>query len=247
MNTELMLSEAWDKEAEKWIEWARRPGHDCFWQYHRDQFLEIVPEPGSLTVDIGCGEGRLTRHLRAMGHKIRAFDASKTMIEAARQADPEGSYEIANAERLPLADLSCDLAVVFMVLQDVDDLPSAVAEMSRILSPGGRACIAIVHPLNSAGTFNEQTADSEFVIKGSYLESFRYSDSLTRDGIAMTFHSMHRSVEHYSREFERANLMIEAIREHPVPSSKTMEAPEYRRWQRLPLFMHFRLVRSKSG
>ena len=49
------LSRAWDEHAEKWIAWARTPGHDSYWVFHRDVFLEIVPEPSGRTLDLGCG------------------------------------------------------------------------------------------------------------------------------------------------------------------------------------------------
>ncbi|MBN9274578.1 MAG: DUF983 domain-containing protein, partial [Mesorhizobium sp.] len=53
------LREVWETHATEWIEWARAAGHDSYWTFHRDQFLQIVPPPGRRTIDIGCGEGRL--------------------------------------------------------------------------------------------------------------------------------------------------------------------------------------------
>src|SRR5688500_12354530 len=154
---ELSLSEAWEREAAQWIVWARAPGHDSYWRFHRDQFLQLVPEPGRLTLDIGCGEGRLTRDLKARGHTVVGLDASSTLIAAARAADPGGDYRLVDAAQLPLADGCSDLAIAFMSLQDFDDMPRAVTEIGRVLRPGARACIAVVHPLNSAGTFADET------------------------------------------------------------------------------------------
>ncbi|HEY9777098.1 MAG TPA: methyltransferase domain-containing protein [Planktothrix sp.] len=245
MTAEELLSEAWDRESASWIKWARTPGHDSYWKFHRDQFLELVPPPGQLTVDIGCGEGRLSRDLKRIGHTIKSFDASATMIEAAREADPNGCYDIAYADRLPLSDGAADLAVMFMVLQDIDDLEATVQELSRVLANSARACLAIVHPLNSSGDFTSRDAKSEFMIKKSYLGEFRYSDTFERDGLSMTFHSVHRTVESFSRAFEKFGLCIEAIREHPVPDS-ACRSEESRRWQRVPLFLHFRLVKCRA-
>lgn len=53
------LREAWESEAANWVAWARKPGHDSYWTFHRDAFLELLPAPRGLTLDIGCGEGRL--------------------------------------------------------------------------------------------------------------------------------------------------------------------------------------------
>ena len=52
------LAESWEAEASQWIRWARRPGHDSYWRYHRDQFLNLLPSPGRLTVD-SSGEFQL--------------------------------------------------------------------------------------------------------------------------------------------------------------------------------------------
>src|SRR5437868_6285895 len=142
----MLLSDAWEKEAERWARWARTPGHDSYWRFHRDQFLALVPPAGALTVDIGCGEGRLARDLRPMGHNVMSFDVSETLIKLAKEADPAGYYAVANAAEIPLEDKCADIAIAFMSMQDVDDLDRAIGEMSRMLKQGGRACLAIVHP-----------------------------------------------------------------------------------------------------
>jgi ubiquinone/menaquinone biosynthesis C-methylase UbiE len=111
-----------------------------------------------LTLDIGCGEGRLSRDLKALGHTIVALDSSPTMVKNARQADPSIQVHVANAAKLPLADAAADLAIAFMSLQDMDDMPAAIREAARVLEPGGRFCLAVVHPVNSAGTFAGEEA-----------------------------------------------------------------------------------------
>lgn len=217
--------------------------HDSYWRFHRDQFLEIVPPPGRLTVDIGCGEGRLSRDLKALGHTIVAVDSSPTMIENALQVDPSMDAHVADAARLPLSDAAADLAVAFMSLQDMDDMPTAISEAARVLEPGGRLCLAIVHPLNSAGTFAGEEADSPFVISGSYLEPFRYTDELERDGLAVTFASEHRPLEAYFEALTAAGFLVERLREPAVPD-QAIGRPRQRRWQRVPLFLHVRAGRT---
>jgi SAM-dependent methyltransferase len=235
----MALSDAWEQEARNWIEWARAPDHDSYWRFHRDQFLALLPAPGKLTVDIGCGEGRLARDLKRVGHQVIGIDVSRTMIEAAQKADPDGDYRCANAEDVPLADKSCDLVVAFMSLQDVDDLMTAVAEIGRVLVDDGLACIAVVHPLNSAGRFAEETATSPFVIRDTYLAEFTYTDEISRDGLQIAFHSRHRPLQVYSRALEAAGLVIETVRELGVPD-EAIRFERSRRWQRIPLFLHLR-------
>ena len=233
------LAAAWEEHADEFIAWARKPGHDSYWLFHRDQFLELLPPPGRRTLDLGCGEGRLARDLKAIGHDVVAVDMSPTMVAAAREADPEIETRLADAADLPFEDGSFDLAVAFMSLQDVDDMEAAIAEAGRILEPGGRLCLAVVHPFNSAGGFAGDDALSPFVVEGSYLERFRYADNLVRDGLEVTFVSEHRPIEAYVSALFRAGLLVERIRETEVPESGIVR-PRSRLWKRIPLFLHVR-------
>jgi ubiquinone/menaquinone biosynthesis C-methylase UbiE len=236
------LAEGWKTESEHWAAWARTPGHDSYWRSHREQFFPFIPSPGALTVDIGCGEGRVSRDLKSAGHTVIGVDISEKLIELARAADPTGQYIVADAAAIPLLDHSADLAIAFMSAQDIDDLDGAILEIARILKNGGRVCLAIVHPINSAGTFESEEENSKFVIANSYLAAKQYSDTFLRDGLEMTFHSKHRPLDHYSRALEKAGLLIEAIREHGV-NDKADDTPRTRRWVRIPLFMHIRAVK----
>lgn len=236
------LRDSWEAQAEQRIRWARAPGHDSYWRYHRDQFVRLLPPPGKRTVDVGCGEGRLTRHLKQLGHAVVGIDASLSLVAAAREADSAMDIRLAEAASIPLEDACADLAVAFMSLHDIDAMPTAIKEIARILAPGGRLCLAIVHPINSCGRFEASTADAHFVIQGDHLRPFRYSDVVERDGISMTFHSQHRPLEAYFLALEEAGLLVEALREPGVPD-QSIDSPAGRRWQRLPLFLHLRARR----
>lgn len=237
------LREAWEKNAAAWIAWAREPGHDSYWRFHRDLFLEIVPAPSGRTLDVGCGEGRLARDLAALGHDVVGVDASPTMVAAAREAARDMELHVADAADLPFADESFGLVVAFMSFQDVDELGDAVRSAARVLSPGGRLCLAIVHPLNSAGGWAERTAASPFVIEGSYLDEFVYTDDLSpRDGLSMRFVSRHRPLEAYTEAVTRNGLLIERLREPPLPDGG-LGAEHSPRWRRIPLFLHLRAIK----
>jgi SAM-dependent methyltransferase len=239
----MSLRDRWEANANAWIDWARAPGHDSYWRYHRDQFLRLVPNPGHLTVDIGCGEGRLTRHLKSRGHTVIGIDASPSLVAAARASDPSMSILHADAAALPLDDACADLAVAFMSLHDIDPMRETVGEVARILKPGGRLCAAIVHPINSAGKFDGDAADAPFIIKGDYLRSFAYADAVEREGRSMTFHSRHRSFESYFGALEAAGFLVEALREPEIPDD-ALVTERSARWQRIPLFLHLRARRA---
>lgn len=235
----MSLRDAWEANAREFAVWAREPGHDSYWRFHREQFFALLPPPGRLTLDIACGEGRVSRDLAALGHTVVGVDASPTMVALAREADPSITVHLADAADLPLDDGCADLAVLFMSLQDIDDMPGAIREVSRVLAPGGRMCTAIVHPINSAGRFESEDPDSPFIIAGSYLASRRSAETFERGGLRVTFHSEHRPLEAYFAALEAAGLAVEALREPAVPEHG-FRTPRGKRWQRLPLFLHLR-------
>jgi SAM-dependent methyltransferase len=220
------------------VRWARAD-HDSYWRFHGRRFRELVPPPGRLTVDIGSGEGRVGRGLIDRGHRVVALDSSFVLARAASHHEVPQPAVVADAAVLPLRAGCADVVVAFMSLHDVDDLVGAISEAARLLAPHGRLCVAIVHPLNSAGRFEgeREDRDAPFVVRGSYLATHRYRDDVEHDGMTMSFNSQHRPLEAYSWALERAGLRIEAIRE------VTVDDPDDR-WSRIPLFLDLRAVRS---
>src|SRR5258708_2272577 len=97
------LRDLWEQQASNWTRWSREPGHDAYWHFHRDAFLRLVPAPGHLTLDIGCGEGRLLRDLAQRGHRVVGLDAAPTMVRGARDMAPELAVGNRDAAALPLA------------------------------------------------------------------------------------------------------------------------------------------------
>jgi len=236
------LRAEWGRNAPGFVAWVRKPNHDSYDRFHRDQFLPIVPEPGRRTLDLGCGEGRLSRDLHALGHRMVGLDASHAMAEAAHAADASIPVCRADAQRIAFADATFDLVIAFMSLQDVDDAVTAIREAARVLEPKGQLCLAIVHPLNSAGAFESDEPDSAFRIDGSYLDTSFRQDTVVRDGLEVVFASAHRPLQFYVDAITEAGLVVDRLAETGVPDDAVTQARS-RRWQRVPLFLHVRAVK----
>lgn len=96
----------------------------------------LAPQPGECILDLGCGDGQLTARLAAAGVEVHGVDASAAMVAAARARGVnarEGS-----AESLPCADASFDAVFSNAALHWVRGQDAMMAEVHRVLRPGGR-------------------------------------------------------------------------------------------------------------
>ena len=234
-------SAEWEEQARNWIRWTRAPGLDSYRRYRSDLF-EFLPAPGRATLDFGCGEGRLARDLAEHGHAVTGVDVSATLIEAAREAHPQpgGDYQVADCARTPFADGSYDLVIAYNSLMDIDDMPGAVREAARLLEPGGRLVVSILHPANSGRTVGEGGGDEVgFVVDRRYFEHRRTREPAERDGISMVFASYRRPLGAYTAALEQAGLLIEAIREPIATRADGSVSP-------LPWHLWIRALRPKG-
>jgi SAM-dependent methyltransferase len=239
------MSEAWEREAENWVRWARAPGHDAYWDYSPAFFDELLPGAGRRTLEVGCGEGRVSRDLARRGHRVVGVDTSPTLLRYAAAADPAGSYVRADAAALPLRDAAFDLVVAYNSLMDVERLDDAVREAARVLEIGGSLCASVTHPVNDAGAFDGSDDDAGFVISGSYLGRRPFHGVFERNGLTMTFAGWAGSLETYTRAMERAGFIIETMREPAYPAAAASSRGE-ERWRRIPLFLQWRAVRRSA-
>lgn len=211
------LAAHWEEQSRNWIAWVRRPGFDSYWTY-REDFLALVPPPGFATLDFGCGEGRVARDLAERGHRVIGVDASASMVDAAREAHPEGEYHVADATSLPFEDDRFDLVIAYNALMDMSDVDGAVREAARVLMPGGRLCLSITHPATNPGDR-----------KSPYLESTPFHEEVERDGLSMVFSGWSHPLSRYTGALEKAGLLIEAVRE---PAWQDEPSP-YLLWMRV--------------
>jgi ubiquinone/menaquinone biosynthesis C-methylase UbiE len=245
----MSMRESWEEEATNWIKWARTPDHDVFWYYAPSFFQEMVPDAQGLTLEIGCGEGRVARQLASTAHNMVALDSSSTLVRSAREADAQSAYLLADATALPFADATFQTVVAYNSLQTMAmlaDMAQAIREAGRVLKPSGHLCLCVAHPMTDAGRVKEPSGDGELVISGSYFDHQCVNEPVTKDGLEMTFHGWTYTLEDYVRALEEAGLLIERVRE-PTPGPEHVEQrPSLAGWRRVPLFLFIRAVKRAS-
>jgi SAM-dependent methyltransferase len=237
------VADHWETHAAEWVAWTRAPGHDAFWSY-REAFRAFVPTPGALTVEVGCGEGRISRELRTLGHRVVAVELAPSMLVSAREAGSADGYVRGDVERLPLRDAVADRVVAYNVLMDVADMPGALAEIARVLRPDGIVTVSVVHPLADHGRFVGREPDASFVIEGSWFDRGHFTASEERDGLSMHFAGWRHTLGDYVCAVRDAGLAIVDLVE-PVP-----DAAARRRgngwWDRIPMFCWLTLEHARS-
>ena len=238
---EMSQDKIWEEQAERWAQFARSPQHDhFFWEFNGPRFLELLPASGRTTLDVACGEGRLGRLLRDRGHRVVAIDRSRRMARMAHGSGGQAAI-VSDASSLPFPNDAVDLAIAFMSLHDVPDLDRTVSEVARVLIPGGTFCVAIAHPIRSAGGFHTKEAGSPFEIE-SYFDTRPWLWSSQHTGLRISLPGVHRPLDAYTCALEHAGFLIEVMRE-PRPSKQQIARhPESARWQRIPCFLHIRAV-----
>jgi len=108
--------------------------------------------------------------------------------------------------------------------------------------PGGRLCLAVVHPISSAGRFETEEPDSAFRVDIAYLDVSYIEDTVVRDGLEVLFPSAHRPLQMYFEAITNAGLLVDRVAEPSLPDH-AVHSERAKRWQRLPLFLHVRAVK----
>ncbi len=124
----------------------------------------LNPQPGEVIIDCAGGTGDMARRFAGMARRaqlrrggadaqIMIVDYNAEMIAAGRRkgSEPEISWSVGDAQRLPLPDAVADAYVISFGIRNVTDIPAALREARRVLRPGGRfLCLEFSRPTTEA-------------------------------------------------------------------------------------------------
>lgn len=181
--------------------------------YERPEMLRLAGDVAGLRVlDAGCGSGPLAEALRARGADVSGFDLSPAMVALARaRLGDDADLKVADlGAPLPYPDDAFDLVTVSLALHYVEDWASALAELRRVLTPGGRLTVSIIHPTVYAIVY----PDADYFALTQYSEDYEYGD----ETVWMTY--WHRPLQDVINTFIDAWFTIRAVTE-PPPAADT--------------------------
>ncbi|GAA5144962.1 class I SAM-dependent methyltransferase [Nocardioides marinquilinus] len=176
--------------------------------YERPAMLDLAGDvAGRRVLDVGCGTGPLSLALRERGASVAGFDRSAAMVDLARRRLGDGAdLRVADlAAPLPYADDSFDDAVASLVLHYLEDWAGPLAELRRVLRPGGRLLVSTNHPAAYPIVYPE----------ADYFAVTRYSEDHTFDGRPVVLTFWHRPLHAMSGAFADAGFRTLRIAEPP--------------------------------
>lgn len=177
--------------------------------YARPAVLGLLGDvTGRRVLDAGCGTGPLVADLRERGAHVAGFDASPAMIRLARQRlGDDADLSVADLTLpLPYDDEAFDDALAVLVLHYLEDWSQPLAELRRVLKPGGRLVVVVNHPVIPPVMYPDI----------DYFATVPNQEEYDFDGVPVTLTIWYRSLSAMSESFAAAGFRIAAISEPPV-------------------------------
>ena len=224
--TEAEINARWTRSAEQWDADYNDDG-DITRRYFSDEpMLELLGDvDGKSVLDVGSGNGYLCRKLARAGATITGVELADGFVKIARQRESAErlgiTYYQASASSMSfLPDASFDAAVSNYVLMDIQEYEQALAEVFRILKPGGPFVVVISHPAFACGHgWWKPAPDSPRIEdRGAWLSDlyFHPRPVLVAWGDRDPVPNFHRPLRDYWRAFKSTGFLIDDFEEPSV-------------------------------
>ena len=235
----------WEDHAQWWIE-GFTEGAD---PEYTEQILPLAGAELSgfeRVLDVGCGDGQISRLVAAGGASVVGVDPTWNQIRVARQRGGGAIYVRSGATELSFADGSFDAVVACLVFEHIDDVDGAIAEVSRVLRPGGRFSFFLNHPLlqtPGSGWIDDHTIvpPEQYWRIGPYLVE---QDTVEQVEPGVFIRFVHRPLSRYLNALAEHGLVLERMVEPRPPDGFVDRAFEYAEAAAIPRLLYLRLRRT---
>jgi SAM-dependent methyltransferase len=234
--------------------------HAGWWQEHftdgadaeyTEQILPLAAThlAGAADVlDVGTGEGQVARAAAEAGaRRVVGVDPIWAQLTVGKQRGAEVAYARAEAAALPFLTGAFDAVVACLVFEHIDDADEALAEVGRVLRPGGRFLFFLNHPLLQApgsGWIDDHILEEQYWRIGPYLVEDSSLEEVEKD-VFVPF--VHRPLSRYVNAMAAAGLVIRRMEEPPPPPGFLARAAEYREAATIPRLLLLRAVKTGPG
>jgi ubiquinone/menaquinone biosynthesis C-methylase UbiE len=205
--------------------------------YARPAILDLAGDvAGRRILDAGCGSGPIAAALRDRGAIVTGIDSSAKMLELARQRlGASADLHLADlGSPLPFPDGAFDDVIASLVLHYLEDWTAPLAELRRVLKPGGRLIVSVDHPF--AITLMHREAGR----KADYFATTNLTAEWTAGGQTALMSFWHRPLHAMSDAFTSAGFRISVIGEPPpAPGADELFPAELEAKPRFLCFLFF--------
>jgi SAM-dependent methyltransferase len=199
---------------------------------YEEQILPTVTEHlagRARVLDIGCGEGQVARHVIATtgATSVVGVDPSDAQLVVARERAGGPGYVRGAADALPVPDGAFDAAVACLVFEHITAVDAALAEVARVLRPGGVFLFLLNHPLlqvPGSGWIDDHILGEQYWRVGPYLPDDETLEEVA-PGVRLPF--MHRPLGRYINVMADRGLLADHMDEPPPSPGFVARAPEY--------------------
>lgn len=233
-------------------------------EYHREVVLPrtiklLAAKPGDRVLDVACGQGVLCRLLAAGGIDTTGIDGARELIRRAVELNaslpttvPRPTYLVGDARTLPaLPDGSFHAAACVLAIQNMHPIAPVFESVARLLSPGGRFVLVMMHPCFRGPKETAWGWDDENKVQYRRVDRYLlprkapiYAHPGKKDG-TYTW-SFHKPLEDYVKALVRAGLLIDALEEwpsHKKSDSGPRAKAENTAREEIPMFVGLRTTK----
>lgn len=234
----------WDQHAQWWID-GFTDGAD---PEYVQQIIPLALEELSgkkIVLDVGCGDGQIARALAANGATVLGIDPTQMHIDIANERAGGPSYLLGSATSLPVENSSQDAVVACLVFEHIDEVDAAIAEVARVLKPGGQFSFFLNHPLlqtPGSGWIDDHIIDppEQYWRIGPYLVE---AESIEEVELGVHIRFIHRPLSRYINALISNGLYLERMLEPSPPQGFLDRAPEYQLAHTVPRLLYLRTVK----
>jgi len=205
--------------------------------------LASVDGGAARVLDVGCGEGQLSRLAVDGGATaVVGVDPTRAQIAEAQRRQGGPVYALAEAAALPFPDGWFDAVLACLVFEHIDAVDDALGEVGRVLRPGGRFLFFLNHPLlqtPGSGWIDDQILDppEQYWRIGPYLIEDKTLEEVEK-GVFIPF--IHRPLSRYVNGLVRAGLAVTGMDEPAPPPGFLARAEEYADAATIPRLLFIR-------
>ena len=191
-------------------------------------------------LDGGTGEGQLARVAAGAATRVVGIDPSWAQLTAARERGSGPSYLRGEAVVLPFPDGAFDAALACLVFEHIEGVDEAIAEVGRVLRPGGRFLFFLNHPLlqvPGSGWIDDHILEEQYWRIGPYLTEDISLEEVDKD-VFLPF--VHRPLSRYVNAMAWAGMLITRMEEPAPPPGFLARAEEYTAATTIPRLLFLR-------